>query len=113
MKSMEINIDDRNARVELIEHEGSVFKISVDGKIYDADILMVERGVFSVLLKGKSYNVELIGAGGPKKYNVNTLYHSYDVEVVDGYTVRSLKQKSFYTGIENPQDIIVSSEKID
>ena len=37
----------------------------------------------------------------------------YDIEVVDGYTVRSLKQKSFYTGIENPQDIIVSSEKID
>ena len=83
MKSMEINIDDRNAHVELLEHNGSIFKISVDGKVYDADIIMVERGVYSMLLKGKSYNVELIGAGGPKNYSVNTLYHSYDIEVID------------------------------
>ena len=105
MKSMEINIDDRNARVELIEHEGSVFKISVDGKIYDADILMVERGVFSVLLKGKSYNVELIGAGAPKKYNVNTLYHSYDVEVVDA---ESRYQKS-RSQDDSHQEAVISS----
>ena len=83
MKSMEINIDDRNAQVKLLGHDGSIFKISVDGKVYDADIIMVERGVYSVLLKGKSYNVELIETGGPKSYHVNTLYHSYDIEVVD------------------------------
>jgi biotin carboxyl carrier protein len=83
MKSMEVNIDERSAHVELLGRDGNNFKVGIDGKKYNADIIMVERGVYSVIVNGKSYNVELIEAGDSKKYLVNTLYHHYDVEVID------------------------------
>jgi biotin carboxyl carrier protein len=105
MKSMEINIDDRTATVELLEHEGTNFRISVDGKVYDADIIMVERGVYSMLLKGKSYNVELISTGGSKGYQVNTLYHSYNAEVVDAES----KYQKNRTLDDDHQEAVISS----
>jgi biotin carboxyl carrier protein len=94
MKSLEIQIDDRIAEVELIGREGNNFKISIDGKVQNANILMVERGVYSVILNGKSYNVELIESDGPKKYDVNTFYHNYEVEVVDAESKYLKSRKS-------------------
>lgn len=70
----------------MLGRKGSELRIQVDDKIYDADILMVERGVYSILLEGRSYNVELIETSGAKNYHVNTLFHSFDAEVVDAET---------------------------
>jgi biotin carboxyl carrier protein len=83
MNSFEIGIADRIAKLELVGKEGNDFKILVDGKICKANIIMVERGVYSVLMNGRSYNVELFEADGPKRYEVNTFYHTYDVEIID------------------------------
>lgn len=81
--SLELNIGDRTAQVEIISKNGKTAVVSVDGKLYDIDIQMVEEGVYSILHKGISYNVELIEAGSSRNYAVNTLYKSFDIEIVD------------------------------
>ncbi|MBE0648513.1 MAG: biotin/lipoyl-binding protein [Bacteroidales bacterium] len=86
MNDLEISLDDRTANVKLLEREGNRFLIAVDDTEYDARIIMVERGVYLMLMNGKSYNIELIEAGGPKKYYVNTYRYSYDAEIIDAET---------------------------
>lgn len=81
--SLEIKINGRTARVLLHKHEKNIYEIEVDGKTYKLDAMMVERGVYSVLHDNVSYNVELIEKKDIRHYNVNTYYHSYDVEIID------------------------------
>lgn len=84
--ALEIKIGDRTANVELISQEGNLAKVSVDGKKYELDLLMVEEGVYSILSNNISYNVELIEKDDHRHYNVNTLYNSWDVEIIDAET---------------------------
>lgn len=86
MNNLEIRLNDRIARVSLQEREGNRYIIRVDDKTYDARIIMVERGVYLLLMDGKSHNIELIEAGNPKKYTINTYRYSYDAEVIDAET---------------------------
>lgn len=81
--ALEVQLNDRTAFVEFLGKEGDKYKISVDGKTYDADIVMVEEGVYSLLYNGKSFNIELAKGDSGKKFIVNTLYRSYDVEIID------------------------------
>lgn len=81
--SIEISINNRTANIELLSSDKNKIKIKVDKQTYDLDIVMVENGVFSLLMDGKSYNVELIQNQNNKKYIVNTLYNSHDVEIID------------------------------
>jgi biotin carboxyl carrier protein len=105
MRSLEIQTGDKIKKVELIGRKGNELKIRVDDKVYDADIIMVERGVYSILLDGRSYNVELIETTGPKQYQVNTLFYSFDAEVVDAET----KYQKSRTRIDSIEDNVISS----
>jgi biotin carboxyl carrier protein len=89
----------------MIGKEGSEYKIKVDGKSYDVDIIMVERGVYSILYEGRSYNVELMNAEGPKNYQVNTLFYSFDAEVVDAERKYQRSRKK----MDDMEDTIISS----
>jgi len=81
--SIEISLNNRTANIELLSRDKNNIRIKVDEKTYDLDIVMVENGVYSLLMDGKSYNVELIQNQSNKKYIVNTLYNSQDVEIID------------------------------
>ena len=81
--SYEVIINDRVATIDLLNRDKNKIKIVVDGKKYDADIMMVERGVYSIIMDGISYNIELFEKNSSKEYTVNTLYESFDVEIVD------------------------------
>ena len=105
MRSLEIQTGDKIKKVELIGRKGSELKIKVDEKVYDVDIIMVERGVYSILLDGRSYNVELIETTGPKQYQVNTLFYSFDAEVVDAET----KYQKSRTKIDSLEENVISS----
>lgn len=105
MRSLEIQVGERIAKVELLGRQGSELRIRVDDKIYDADIIMVERGVYSILLDGRSYNVELIETSSSKNYHVNTLFHSFDAEVVDAETKYQKSRKK----IDDMEENIISS----
>ncbi|NCA84538.1 MAG: acetyl-CoA carboxylase biotin carboxyl carrier protein subunit [Clostridia bacterium] len=84
--ALEIKINGRTARVMMHKKDGHLYEIEVDDKMYHLDALMVERGVYSVLHDNISYNVELIEKNDHRHFNVNTLYNSYDVEIVDAET---------------------------
>lgn len=81
--SLQIKINGRLANLKLLKHESNIYEIEVDGKIYKLDALMVEHGVYSILHDNVSHNVELIEKDDHRHFNVNTYYHSYDVEIID------------------------------
>jgi biotin carboxyl carrier protein len=81
--ALEINIDGQSVNVELLSKKDNRYLVSIDGKVYDVDLVMVEKGVYSVLYKNKSYNVELVPGKEPKTYTIDTLYNSYDVDILD------------------------------
>lgn len=105
MNELEISLDNRTANVKLLEKDGNRYLISIDHKEYDAHIIMVERGVYLLLMDGKSFNIELIEAGGPKKYYINTYRYSYDAEIIDA---ESRYQKSRHADHGNDETVISS-----
>lgn len=105
MNELEISLDSRIANVKLLEKEGNRYLIAIDDKEYDAHIIMVERGVYLLLMDGKSYNIELIEAGGPKKYYINTYRYSYDAEIIDA---ESRYQKSRHSDHGDDDSVITS-----
>jgi biotin carboxyl carrier protein len=105
MKNLEIAVGERVAKVELLTLDGTNHKIKVDDKVYNTDIIMVERGVYSVILNGRSYNIELIESDGPKKYSVNTIFNSYDVEVLDAESKYQKSRKR----VDDLEEAIISS----
>ncbi len=81
--ALEININGNSSSVELLSKDGNKHQVSIDGKLYKVDLVMVEKGVYSIIYRNKSYNVELIQGREPKTYTINTLYNSYDVDIMD------------------------------
>ena len=98
--SLEIRLDDRLSNVELVKKDKNYVEILVDGKLYKLDIVMVEDGVYSILYNGKSYTIELIEGENSKKYNVNTFYRSFDLEVIDAETRYLLSRNKSFLGDE-------------
>ncbi|MBZ0243100.1 MAG: biotin/lipoyl-binding protein [Bacteroidales bacterium] len=81
--SYELKINGRLANIELLSRDGNKIQVMLDKKVYELDILELERGVYSILLDNNSYNVELVEGKNAKTYTVNTLYETFDVEVID------------------------------
>lgn len=98
--SLELKAGERNTQVDIISKNGNSATVSVDGKKYHVDIVMVEEGVYSIIHNGISYNVELIENGSSKKYTVNTLYKSYDIEIIDA-EAKYLKNRKQAMGDES------------
>jgi biotin carboxyl carrier protein len=81
----EIKLDEEIVQIELLETEGHVAEMIIDGRVYFIDIVEVEHGVYSILLDSISYNVELLPTEN-KKYLVNTLYNAFNIEIIDAET---------------------------
>ena len=84
--SYEIKINDRLSNIEVLSREGTKFSILIDKRCYEIDIVEVDKGVYSILHDSRSFNVELVEAKNSKSYLVNTLYETYDVEIIDAET---------------------------
>lgn len=80
---IEIQKEDRSSEVKILEKNGSRYQVSVDNRIYELDLVKVKAGVWSVLSDGTSKRVETIRGDHPKKYYVNTIDNSFEVEIVD------------------------------
>jgi biotin carboxyl carrier protein len=81
-QDFEIKINERIAKVKIVKENGSFLEVQVDGKKYEVDIVPVNAG-YSILCDNKSYNVEIIEDENNKNFLVNTLYQSFDVDIVD------------------------------
>ncbi len=80
---VEIKIEDRVAWVNLLNQNGNLLEVEVDGKLYKVDLMHTADGTFSILESGHSYNIELVPHEQPKKYTAYTLYKEFEVEVID------------------------------
>ena len=83
--SYEISLNGQQESIELLNKDGNLIDIAVGDRQYHVDLKEVEKGVYSIILDGISFNVELTTAGN-KKYLVDTLYNSFDVEIIDAET---------------------------
>ena len=81
--SIEIKLHNRTAKLEILNQEGNILEIKVDDKIYKIDLMHTADGTFSILDDGHSFDVELLSNGQPKKYLAYTLYNTYDLEIID------------------------------
>jgi len=81
--ALEVNIDGQSVSVELLSKTGDIHQVSIDGVVYEVDLVEVEKGVYSIIYKNKSFNVELAPGKEPKTYTINTLYNSYEVDILD------------------------------
>ncbi len=104
--ALEIQIDERKSKVELVRKDKNFIEILVDGRLYKLDIIMVEDGVYSIINDNKSYNVELIEGESRKKYIVNTLFKSFNIEIVDAETRYQLSRNRNLLG--DDQSVISS-----
>jgi biotin carboxyl carrier protein len=81
--SYEVKINNRISTIELLSREGTKFNILIDKTYYELDIAEVEKGVYSILHENRSFNVELVEGRNSKSYVVNTLYETFDVDIID------------------------------
>jgi biotin carboxyl carrier protein len=102
----EIKLENRTARIDLLNRVGNKMIIAVDDNKYELDLVMVENGVYSILYNGHSYNVELIEGEGSKNYIVNTFARSFEVEIVDA---ESKYLQSRQQGMEVEGDLNIHS----
>ncbi len=63
---VEIKIGDRTAWVDLVNLDGNLLEVVVDGKNYKVDVMHT-----------------LVPKAQPKKYTAYTLYQEFDVEIID------------------------------
>lgn len=109
---IEIPSENRSSQVELVEHKGSHYTFTVDGTSYDLDIVMVEDGAYSIIYDGQSFNVETIHGENPKNYVINTIYTSYDVEIVDAATKYLRSRLGDETGAGDSKIVVPMPGKI-
>ena len=81
-QNFEVKIGDRLAKVELLSENENIKTLLVDGKEYVVDIIPVDAG-YSIIYDNKSYNIEIIEGENSKEFMINTLYKSFDVNIVD------------------------------
>jgi len=84
--SVEIKLNNRYARVELISQDNNLLKVKVDDVVYDIDLMHTHDGTFSIIENYRSHDIELVPLDQPKKYLAYTLYKTFDVEVIDAET---------------------------
>lgn len=100
--SLEFSIDGRKPEVILLESDGSRVKISIDGRVYDADIVEFGKGLYSIIIAGQSFSIEMIEGDTPKQYVLNTLYKSFNIEIIDAEKrYQSSRLKGSKSGGEN------------
>jgi biotin carboxyl carrier protein len=81
--SIELKINNRIAKIKLIEQNGNIYKALIDGKEYILDVNQVESNEYSVLYQGKSVNFHLSQEKLSNQFNVNTPNHQFQIEIID------------------------------
>lgn len=80
---IEIKLDDRIAKVKVLNQNENLLEIMVDDKVYHVDLMHNDEGTFSILENNRSFNISLVPSNKPKTYTAYTLYNTYELEVID------------------------------
>lgn len=81
--AIEIKLNNRYAKVELLEQNNNMLKIKVDEIIYNIDLMHTDNGTFSIIENNRSHDIELVQLDQPKKYLVYTLHKTFEAEIID------------------------------
>ena len=92
--SLELKIDTRVAKINILEKNGTQYKVEIDGRVYDLDIEKVESDTYSIIMDGKSINMEMIEGDSPSQYKVNTINNYYEIDVIDAAARYKANSKS-------------------
>jgi biotin carboxyl carrier protein len=84
--SVEIKLNNRYARVEILKQDDNLLSVKVDDTIYNIDLMHTDDGTFSIIENNRSHDIELVPLDHPKKYLGYTLYKTFDVEIIDAET---------------------------
>jgi len=103
---LDIKLNDRIAEVEFIKHEGEIFTLSVDGKIYEIDAKQIKSGAFSMLHENQSYLIDVLETSSNKNLEVNAWNNNYAVEIIDA---ESKYQMSRGKGALGEDENVISS----
>jgi biotin carboxyl carrier protein len=93
--SYEISLNGETDSIQILNQDGNKMDVKVGDRQYHLDVVEVENGVYSILMDGTSFNVELIPTSD-KKYAANTLYNSFDVEIIDAESRYMRNQKGHH-----------------
>lgn len=102
---LEVKSGERTAKIEILQQEGSFYKVRIDNKEYNLDIERVSEGIYSVINEGQSLNLEMIQGDSINEYKVNTLSNAYELEVIDARTRYLNNTKG---ELENDDNVVMS-----
>ncbi len=80
---LEIKLNDRIAAVEFLGHQGDIFKVRVDDKVYEVNTRQVRAGVFSMIHDHNSYLIDVIKGSSNKNLEVAAWNNHYSVDIID------------------------------
>jgi len=80
---IDIKLDDRIAKVKVLNQNENLLEIMVDDQIYQLDLMHNDEGTFSILENNRSHNITLVPSSKPKAYTAYTLYETFDLEIID------------------------------
>jgi biotin carboxyl carrier protein len=101
---MLVKSGEKEKTIKVLKKEGDIFTVSIGDKTYTLDVVKVEEGVYSILNNGQSINMEMISSERPGNYKVNTLYNSFDIDVVPAtsFSSNAKIKKDFHQLIKAP-----------
>jgi len=102
----EVKLNDRIAKVELLSRQDNKLLVALDGKEFELDFVKVSEGSYSVIYQNRSFNIELIPVSGVKKYLVNTLKTTYEVEIIDAESKYLASRKK---GLDDDGDNVIKA----
>jgi biotin carboxyl carrier protein len=80
---IDIKLNERIARVSILNQNENLLKVMIDDKVYDVDLMHNDEGSFSIIVNKHSHNIKLVPSPKPKHYTAYTLYHTWEPEVID------------------------------
>ena len=81
--TMEIHLNDRIAKVNILDFDGTYLKAEVDGKIYELDYARIGGGTYSFIFEGKAFELEVSKTSKSKVFEILNSCHIFKTEIVD------------------------------
>lgn len=83
---LEVKSGSRTSTIEILQKEGTIYRVKIDNREYELDVERVSEGIYSIIHNNNSINMEMIGGESLNSYKVNTRDNYYDIEVIDART---------------------------
>lgn len=84
--SIEIKINNRIAKVELVEKDENKAIIKIDNRLYKIDVNKIDKGIYLILHKNKTHKFSIIQNKTPNKLVVSTEEKYFNVSIIDAET---------------------------